>query len=221
MGIAPVPQVMLVSEFVLMPAPLTALAPLGPQLTRIDPGPAGPTPAGATTSERRLIARAQNGSPEAIEELFRRYWRRAYRAAWMITSDAAAAEDIAQESFLAALHALERFDHSRPFGPWLHRIVSNRSIDWTRARRIRAELVADVESRSGGDPEAPPEDPRAEGLRDALDLLSPEHRTVIAMRYVLELTPAEISKTLAIPRGTVNSRLRRALDALGAALGAP
>ena len=64
----------------------------------------------------------------------------AYRAAYLVTHDAAAAEDIAQESFLAALRALDTFDRRRPFGPWLHRIVVNRAIDWTRARRLRAEV---------------------------------------------------------------------------------
>ena len=54
--------------------------------------------------------------------------------------DAAAAEDIAQEAFLAAIRNLDRFDRRRPFGPWLHRIVVNRAIDWARARTLRAEL---------------------------------------------------------------------------------
>ena len=54
--------------------------------------------------------------------------------------DAAGAEDIAQEAFLAAVRALDRFDRRRPFGPWLHRIVVNRAIDWSRARSLRAEV---------------------------------------------------------------------------------
>jgi RNA polymerase sigma-70 factor (ECF subfamily) len=59
------------------------------------------------------------------------------------------------------------------------------------------------------------------GLGDlgvALARLSPEHRAVVVMRYLLELTPGEIAATLELPRGTVNSRLRRGLDALGGAL---
>ena len=68
------------------------------------------------------------------------HWPRAYRAAYLVTHDAGAAEDIAQESFLAAIRALDRFDRSRPFGPWLHRIVVNRAIDWTRARKLRGEV---------------------------------------------------------------------------------
>jgi RNA polymerase sigma-70 factor (ECF subfamily) len=136
------------------------------------------------------------------------HWPRAFRAAYVVTHDAAAAEDIAQESFLAAIRALDRFDRRRPFGPWLHRIVVNRAIDWTRARKLRAEveLVDTVPA---------PEAAEAGGKTlAALGRLSPEHRAVVVMRYLLEFTPGEIAEALDLPRGTVNSRLRRGLDAL-------
>src|SRR3954452_7862745 len=86
-----------------------------------------------------LVRAAQQGSAEAVDELFRRHWPAAHRAAWLVVHDAAAAEDIAQEAFLSALRALDRFDRRRPLGPWLHRIVVNRAIDWARARALRAE----------------------------------------------------------------------------------
>ena len=81
---------------------------------------------------------AQAGSASAIEALYRGHWPRAYRAAYLVVHDAAGAEDIAQEAFLAAVRSLDRFDRRRPFGPWLHRIVVNRAIDWARARTLRA-----------------------------------------------------------------------------------
>src|ERR1700754_687196 len=87
-----------------------------------------------SASERALIKAAQAGSEPAIEELFGRHWPNTHRAAYLIVRDAAAAEDIAQEAFLAALNALGRFDRLRPFAPWLHRIAVNRAIDWSRAR---------------------------------------------------------------------------------------
>ena len=89
--------------------------------------------------ERALVRSAQGGSSAAFEELFRLHWGRAHRAAYLVVHDAAAAEDIAQESFLAAVRNLDRFDRRRPFGPWLHRIVVNRAIDHARARALRAE----------------------------------------------------------------------------------
>ncbi|MCW2991834.1 MAG: polymerase, sigma-24 subunit, subfamily, partial [Solirubrobacterales bacterium] len=90
-----------------------------------------------------LVRAARSGSAEAWGELFERHWTEAFRAAQLIVHDAAAAEDIAQEAFLSALAALDRFDRRRPFAPWLHRIVVNRAIDHARARTRRGELPAD------------------------------------------------------------------------------
>ena len=160
--------------------------------------------------ERARVRGAQRGSASDLEALFRIHWPRAYRAAYLVTYDAAAAEDIAQESFLAAIRVLDSFDRRRPFGPWLHRIVVNRAIDWTRARRLRSEVELS---------ESVPASDRSETLGDdvlaALARLPPDHRAVVVMRYLLEFTPGEIAKALDLPRGTVNSRLRRGLDTLG------
>ena len=166
--------------------------------------------------EGALVREAQRGSTDALEELFRRHWRRAHRAAYLVVGDAAAAEDIAQESFLAAVRALDRFDRRRPFGPWLHRIVVNRAIDWARARTLRRELDVEAVPEPGFlEPEASGE---AGELAVAVAALGAEHRAVIVLRYLLEYTPGEIAELLELPRGTVNSRLRRGLDQLGEAL---
>jgi RNA polymerase sigma-70 factor (ECF subfamily) len=164
--------------------------------------------------EASLVRDAQRGSATALEELFRRHWRRAHRAAYLVIGDAAAAEDIAQESFLAAIRALDRFDRRRPFGPWLHRIAVNRAIDFARARSLRAESAL----TGAPEPGAPDPEPASEQLLGALAGLGPEHRAVIVLRYLLEYTPGEIAAILGLPRGTVNSRLRRGLDRLRPAL---
>jgi RNA polymerase sigma-70 factor (ECF subfamily) len=164
--------------------------------------------------ERRLVREVQRGSAAALEELFRREWPRAYRAAYLVVHDAAAAEDIAQEAFLAAVRSIDRFDRRRPFGPWMHRIVVNRAIDATRARTLRRE----VDAAAAGVAEARPDSPSSPFPDDvviALRDLSPEHRAVVVLRFVFDYTPGEIARALDMPRGTVNSRLRRALDRLG------
>ena len=166
------------------------------------------------SEERDLIRAAQNGSKDAFEGLYRRHWRSAYRTAYLVTHDAAASEDIAQEAFLAAARALGRFDRRRPFGPWLHRIVVNRSIDWTRARAARAEVLAGAPDRGELSAAA---DTSGE-LLAALAALPPDQRAVVVLRYLLEYTPGEIAGMLDLPRGTVNSRLRRGLNALGTRL---
>ncbi len=166
--------------------------------------------------ERALVRDAQRGSVAALEQLFRLHWPRAYRAALGVVGDAAAAEDIAQESFLAAVRALDRFDRRRPFGPWLHRIVVNRAIDWARARSLRREIGIEglaepaASERAGSG--------RADELAVALASLGVEQRAVIVLRYLLDYTPGEIAELLDLPRGTVNSRLRRGLDRLGEGL---
>jgi RNA polymerase sigma-70 factor, ECF subfamily len=159
-----------------------------------------------------LIRGALAGSEADVELLFRRHWPRAYRAAFLIVHDHAAAEDIAQEAFVAAIRRLDRFDRRRPFAPWLGAIVANRAIDWVRARAARRESADQgLESVSSPDP---PVGRYSEEVLAALAALSPEHRAVVVMRYVLEYTPGEIAHALELPRGTVNSRLRRGLDAL-------
>jgi RNA polymerase sigma-70 factor (ECF subfamily) len=166
-------------------------------------------------SERSLIAGAVAGSEADLEALFRQHWPRAYRTAFLIVHDHAAAEDIAQEAFVAAVRRLDRFDRRRPFSPWFYAIVSNRAIDWARARAARRESVGDP-------PDAAAREPLpgrySEEVLAALHELSPEHRAVVVLRYVLEYAPGEIAQALELPRGTVNSRLRRGLDALEARL---
>ncbi len=165
--------------------------------------------------ERKLIRAAQDGSEAALEALFRRHWREAHRAAYMIVRDTQAAEDIAQEAFLAAIRALGRFDRRRPFRPWLHRIVVNRAIDFARSRALRREVGEEAGAAVGV------EDPRGfdGSLSAALAELDPERRAAIVLRYLLDYTPGEIGRMLELPRGTVNSRIRRGLDQLAEALG--
>jgi RNA polymerase sigma-70 factor (ECF subfamily) len=165
-------------------------------------------------AERALVRDAQRGSSEALEELFRRHWQRAHRAAFLVVGDAAAAEDIAQESFLAAIRALDRFDRRRPFGPWLHRITVNRSIDFARARALRGESALTERA----EPQAADPASISAELLAALAELAPDHRAVVVLRHLLGYTPGEIGEILGLPRGTVNSRLRRALDRLRPAI---
>ena len=165
-------------------------------------------------SDSALVRAARDGDSEAVEELFRRHWPAVYRAAYLVVRDGAAAEDVAQEAFIKAVAALDRFDRRRPLGPWLHRIAVTAPSTGrasARAAREQAEVV-----EPAGEPGA--HGPLGEVMA-ALGALSAEHRAVVVLRYVLEYTPGEIAAMLELPRGTVNSRLRRGLDALERALG--
>ena len=157
---------------------------------------------GVGRDERAWVRGAQAGSVSDLEALFKLHWPKAYRAAYLVCRDATAAEDIAQEAFLAAVRALDRFDRRRPFGPWLHRIVVNRAIDWGRARALRSEV--ELHETAAAAPDALPAG-NSHSLASALAVL----------RHLLEYTPGEIAVLLELPRGTVNSRLWRGLDELG------
>ncbi|MBA2359780.1 MAG: RNA polymerase sigma factor [Actinobacteria bacterium] len=173
--------------------------------------------AGLRADERAWIAGAQTGSLPDLEALFRDHWPRAYRAAYLVVHDGAAAEDIAQEAFISAIRTLDRFDRRRPFGPWLHRIVVNRAIDWARARALRPEVGEAALGLAVAEVEQAPATYSSPVLA-ALAQLSPEHRAVVVLRHLLEYAPGEIARMLDLPRGTVNSRLRRGLDELAGRL---
>lgn len=172
----------------------------------------GPLPA---RRERQLVRQAQRGSEQALGDLYAAHWRRAHRAAYLIVHDAAAAEDLAQDGFLAAIDNLDRFDRRRPFGPWLHRIVANRAIDWTRREALRRRVDAEQGEEAAREPAALPPAGIGADVTAALAELPAEQRAVVVLRHLLEYSPGEIARMLELPRGTVNSRLRRALDRLG------
>ena len=158
-------------------------------------------------AERAWIRGAQQGSVADLERLFREHWPRAFRAARLVTGDAAAAEDIAQEAFLAAVRNLDRFDRRRPFAPVA-------APDRRQPRdRLDARAQAARRGRARRLPRRAARRPSPTAARSArIAELPPEHRAVVVLRYVLEYTPGEIAELLDLPRGTVNSRLRRGLD---------
>lgn len=179
--------------------------------------------AAADHDDTALLRAAQEGSAEAVEALIRRYWDVAHRAAYLIVQDRAAAEDIAQEAVLAVVQRIDRFDRRRPFAPWLHRIVVNRSIDWVRARKRRAEVAPDAgdaalvaAARAGGGSTADQaaSDRLPEDIVAALGRLDPEDRAVVVLRHLLDYNSREVARMLGVPPGTVRTRLRRSLESL-------
>src|SRR3954470_18982679 len=93
-------------------------------------------------SDRVLIRAACSGDRDAAGALFTRHWQPAWRVAYGVTGRRALADDVAADAFERAFAALARFDDRRPFAPWLHRIVVNRSLDLLRSER---RLVGDAE----------------------------------------------------------------------------
>jgi RNA polymerase sigma-70 factor (ECF subfamily) len=165
----------------------------------------------APRDEAGLISAAKGGSADAVEALVRRYWDEAHRTAFLIVHDAAAAEDIAQEAVLAAVRRIDDFDRRRPFRPWLHRIVVNRSLDWLRKRRHEVH-VNEPAAVAAPEPGLPGE------AMTALARLEPELRALIVMRHLHGYRSSELAHMLGLPAATVRTRLARALERLEALL---
>lgn len=155
----------------------------------------------------------------AYEELVRRYQDVAVRTAHVI-SPHGDAEDAVQEAFVKAYAALGRFRPDAPFRPWLLRIVANEARNRRRSAGRRAGLVLRAaEDRRPDDAAPSPESAVLAGesraaLLAAINALRDEDREVIGARYFLELSEAETAEALSLPRGTVKSRLSRALGRL-------
>jgi RNA polymerase sigma-70 factor (ECF subfamily) len=177
-------------------------------------------------TEHEAITRLQRGDIVGLEALVHAYQVRAVRAAFLIVRDRALAEDLVQAAFLRVYARIGQFDSRRPFGPWFLRSVINYALK-AAARRERSL------SLDGDDPDALPlaalvapdlalDDRLAAAetsaaIWAALGALPPEQRTAIVLRYYLDLSEAEMAARLAVPPGTIKSRLhtaRRRLRAL-------
>ncbi len=166
--------------------------------------------------EAELIARAKSGQVSAYEELVSMHEETAFRAAYLVLSDASDAKDAAQEAFVKAYRALGRFKPDRPFRPWLVTIVLNEARNARKAVQRRGELAQRyAETQREGDPAPSPESAALDAERrrillDAIGRLKSEDQSVIQMRYFLGLSDIEIAEALGTRRGTVRSRLSRA-----------
>jgi RNA polymerase sigma factor (sigma-70 family) len=175
---------------------------------------------GRPEADSELFARAQRGDTAAYEEIVHRYQQLAFRTAYVITGSAVEAEDAAQDAFVKAYRALDRFRLGADPRPWLLRIVANEARNRVRAsgRRQGLEMRLAEGFRQGD--AAPSPEAAAVAAEDRSRLLAlvnslPEDdRLVIASRYFLELSGTETASALGIAEGTVKSRLSRALAKL-------
>jgi RNA polymerase sigma factor (sigma-70 family) len=171
-----------------------------------------------------LVERARNGDVNAYEELVQHYQELAFRVAYQVTGDAAEAEDAAQEAFVNAYYALGRFRPGAPFRPWLCRIVVNEARNRRTSAQRRTVLAerALVAQSSGDSAQSPEAAAEAGEFRStivaALRSLREDDRLILAYRLFFDLSEAEMADALSCPRGTVKSRLSRALGRLRAVL---
>src|SRR5260221_355237 len=170
--------------------------------------------------ESALVERARHGDQSAYGELVTRYQAVAARVAYVITASAADAEDVAQDAFVKAYYALDRFREGAPFRPWLLRIVANEAKNRKVAagRRPTVELTAAAD-RASSETALSPEDAAVaadlrSGLLAAMSKLREDDRLALTYRYFFDLSEAEMAEALGVARGTVKSRLSRAMGRL-------
>ncbi|MBA2462762.1 MAG: RNA polymerase sigma factor [Actinobacteria bacterium] len=176
-------------------------------------------------TEDELVERARRGDGAAFGTLVRDHQEIAFRTAYLITRNAADAEDAAQAGLVKAYAALPRFRRGSPLRPWLLAIVANeaRNLRRSAGRRESLALRAAHELPSGDAAPSPEGRLLASEQRGtllaALETLREEERLVLSCRYLLDLTEEETAAALSLRRGTVKSRTSRALDHLRAQLG--
>ena len=166
-----------------------------------------------------LLHRAQKGDSYAIERLIELYQDTIFSMALSFTKNSHQAEDLAQEAWIKILRGLPRFRHDSKFSTWIYRVTMNSFLNATRAQKREQEVVGGLKA---------PEE-RAEGVgakvdtaldvQEAVRALPAEFRSVLLLRYVADLSYKEVASVLELPLGTVQSRLKRALDKLGNQLG--
>lgn len=164
------------------------------------------------------MAGARAGDRAALEALLRRHQPRVHALCRRMLGDDRDAEDATQEALVAVVRGLPRFDGRSAFGTWVHRVTVNVCLDELRRRGRRPRTVPVDGHGPDGHARPEPADPRpgpAElvtgrlPLDAALDRLPPEHRAAVVLRDLLGLDYATIAEILAIPPGTVRSRIAR------------
>src|SRR5438445_1264844 len=156
---------------------------------------------GRPADDSQLIERAQRGDSAAYEEIVQRYQQIVFRTAYVITGSSADAEDAAQEGFVKAYRALDRFRSGADLRPWLLRIMANEARNRVRSsgRRHRLELRLSEGFRPGDAVPSPEAVAVATDERRRLlamvNELGEEDRMVIDSRYLLELSSVETAAT--------------------------
>ena len=181
----------------------------------------------AALSDRDVVARAAQGHERAYRELIGRYERPVFSLIYRLVRDRELAEDLAQETFIKVLNAIDRYDASYKFSSWIFKIANNTAIDSLRKKTLdtvsldgspHARSVA--EAAEGWTPTAVARDENPQEYVERLELgsaldgalaeLRPEYRTAIVLWHMEDRPYEEIADIMDVPLGTVKTYIHRA-----------
>ena len=172
-------------------------------------------------SDAELIERCLRKENAAWEQVVARFRRKVFHIAYKFTGKHDQAEDLSQEIFLKVFKSLEKFNRDADFSTWLSSVARNYCIDRYRAGKREREVVVedlvafDLAPASSGNPHRDLEDQdRRSFLRRGLDLLPGKLREAVVLRDLQGLSYQEMAERLALPEGTVKSRINRGREEL-------
>jgi RNA polymerase sigma-70 factor (ECF subfamily) len=167
--------------------------------------------------EQEAIRRCQAGELAGLGVLFELHHRAVFQTTYGVVRRYDVAEDVTQQVFIRLFASVKRFDHRRPFLPWLHRIAVNLSLDELRRRKrhdLPLEEAGPLRSTLPSPEEAAEEAEMREFVWNSIGALSPKHRAAVVLRYFHGFNEEEMAMALRCRRGTVKSRLHNALRRL-------
>jgi RNA polymerase sigma-70 factor (ECF subfamily) len=160
--------------------------------------------------ESQAIAATKRGDRAAYDYLVQKYLKRVLSIAWNVVRNAADAEDLAQEAFVKAFRAIDRFRSGEPFGPWIYRIVTNLALDVMKHRtKFRHEELTELEPAGRRDSAELPAVANEIAVRidRAIESLPEMQRVVARLFLIEEFEHAEIASMTGLSEGTVRSHL--------------
>lgn len=165
-----------------------------------------------------LLQKAQEGDSSAIERIIELYQDTIYSMAVSFTRDPHQAEDLAQEAWIRILRGLEGFRRDSRFSTWIYRVTMNTFLNANRSAQREQEVVGTLPAGKVAEANDASRVETTLDVQDAVRCLPADFRSVVLLRYVADLSYKEIASVLDLPLGTVQSRLKRALDRLGTRL---
>jgi len=175
---------------------------------------------GPPADEVKLIAKAKHGDTEAFGELVQRYQRRVYKVIYRFVKNHHQTDDLAQETFIRAFKAIDRFDLRYPFSPWIYRIAINLTINYVKKRKLKmVDTEVDLKTSGKNPVNTLEKDETRKKVHQAIASLPLKLRQVLVLRVYEDWSYNRIAEVLELPIGTVMSRLSRAREALKEKLG--